>query len=323
MRRHGFTLVELMVTVLIVSIIGIYVGYSLSANERAYQAVDQTAESQQNLRAVLDLMERDIRHAALMMPEAASACGVDRDGGPDTLYLADGSVIDPDDDTSEYPGVEVTAGVVALNTVTFTVDSMVVEVGAPVRAAVDTDGDGTNDSDFRPNGGIIFFDPDLPTRGVACGHITTLNAAAKTMQVEVAAIFDTGGPVITNLRAVPANEYRIVGTDLQWNGTVLAGNIEDLQTAWVFDLDDDNVVDANEIHGDGNGPDYDSAAQNAALLRELDVNLVARSRLPDETFTRGIPQALENRDGSGFVNDGYRRRVVTARVRLRNLGLRS
>lgn len=316
MRRCGFTLVELVVTVLIVSIIGIYVGYSLSANERAYQAVDQTAEAQQNLRAVLDLVERDIRHAALMMPEAASACGVDRDGGPDTLYLADGSAIDPGDDTAEYPGVQVTAGVVALGTVTFTVDSMVVEVGAPVRAAVDTDADGTNDSDFRPEGGVIFFDAETPGSGVACGRITSVNAAARQMTVAVTSGFDGSIPVILDLRAVPANEYRIDGMDFEWNGVVLASHIEDFQVAWTFD--------SGAIYGDEGGTEYQSSgAENAADLRELRVNLVARSRLPDETFTRGRPQALENRDGSGFVNDGYRRRVITSRVRLRNLGLRS
>ena len=54
-RRHGFTLVELMLVAVLVSLIAVYIGQALAANERAYQAVDQTSESQQHLRALLDL----------------------------------------------------------------------------------------------------------------------------------------------------------------------------------------------------------------------------------------------------------------------------
>ena len=58
-------------------------------------------------------------------------------------------------------------------------------------------------------------------------------------------------------------------------------------------------------------------------LRELRINLISRTRLEDDEFTRGMPQALENRNAAGFVNDGYRRRVLVSSVRLRNLGMRS
>ena len=66
------------------------------------------------------------------------------------------------------------------------------------------------------------------------------------------------------------------------------------------------------------GNDYERADD----LRELRINLVARSRLQDDEFTRGRPQALENRNPAGFVNDGYRRRVLSSRIRLRNVGMR-
>ena len=50
-RRQGFTLVELMTVMVIVGLISIFVGQLLIFNDRAYQTVDQTSESQQNLRA--------------------------------------------------------------------------------------------------------------------------------------------------------------------------------------------------------------------------------------------------------------------------------
>ena len=62
--------------------------------------------------------------------------------------------------------------------------------------------------------------------------------------------------------------------------------------------------------------------EDHADLRELRVWIVARTRLEDDEFTRGRPQAVENRDGTGFVNDGFRRRVMRSQIRLRNVGTR-
>jgi prepilin-type N-terminal cleavage/methylation domain-containing protein len=326
MRQQGFTLIELLLVSVLIGMIAIYTGQALSANERAYQAVDQTAESQQHLRALLDLVERDIRHAALLMPESASACGIDSTTGPDTLYLADGSAIDPQDDTGEYSGPSVISGVVAAGTITFGLSSLVVESSPPVRAAYDIDGDGTNDSDFRDEGGMILYEPGNPERGTTCGHITNVDVANSQITVVLKGFINGGtGPFV----AVPANEYRVTGTDLEWNGIVLAGNIEDFQVAWIFDTDGDNVIDADETFGAQGTTVYNSTGatpgtthEDHADLREVEVAIVARTRLEDDEFTRGRPQAMQNRDGTAFVNDGFRRRVMLSRVRMRNVGTR-
>ena len=301
-------------------------GQALSANERAYQAVDQTAESQQHLRALLDLVERDIRHTGLLMPESASGCGIDSTSAPDTLYLADGSAIDPLDDTAEYSGASITAGGVGAGTVTLTLSSLIIETAPPVRGAYDIDGNNVNDSDFRDEGGVIIFEPANPQLGTTCGHITNVNVGASQITVVLKGGINGGaGPY----EAVPANEYRIVGADLQWNGIVLAGNIEDFQVAWIFDTNDDHIVDADETFGANGGTVYASTGatpgtthEDHADLREVRVSIVARTRLEDDEFTRGRPQAMENRNGGAFVNDGFRRRVMMTQIRLRNVGTR-
>jgi hypothetical protein len=48
-----------------------------------------------------------------------------------------------------------------------------------------------------------------------------------------------------------------------------------------------------------------------------------RSRQEDAHFTGGLPQELENRSfGGSPPSDGFRRRVHTSRLMLRNLGSR-
>jgi hypothetical protein len=53
------------------------------------------------------------------------------------------------------------------------------------------------------------------------------------------------------------------------------------------------------------------------------VNLVTRTRSEDREWTQGRLQATENRAAAGVGSDGFRRRVHTSTVMLRNLGARS
>jgi len=117
---------------------------------------------------------------------------------------------------------------------------------------------------------------------------------------------------------VPAIEYRINQSSLLRNGFLLAREIEDLQIAYLFDFNDDNVIAGNEVRGDQGGTDYVASAQSIADLREVRINFVARTRQEDPTFPTGQFIATENRDPIN-VNDGFRRRVHTSLIMPRNL----
>ncbi|PWG73837.1 hypothetical protein DF186_20995, partial [Enterococcus hirae] len=59
------------------------------------------------------------------------------------------------------------------------------------------------------------------------------------------------------LIVVPAVEYQVTANGLSRNGSLLAADVEDMQIAYLFDFDDDNVLDAGEERGI-TGDDYDS-----------------------------------------------------------------
>jgi type IV pilus assembly protein PilW len=71
----GFTLVEIMVSLVISSFVvaGIYSVYTIQ--QRSYKAQEQVAELQQVLRSALDFMTRDIRMAGY---DPAGTCGVNK-----------------------------------------------------------------------------------------------------------------------------------------------------------------------------------------------------------------------------------------------------
>ena len=324
-RRGGFTLIEMLTVVAIFGVVAIYVGRILTVNERAYHTVENTSESQQNLRVFGELIEDDLRHAGMMVSRDNAVCGVDSTTAPDLLYVSDAAAIDPQDDFDPYDGVVISGGPLNLNTngtaQTLTLSSLVIEPSPPSRPAYDTDNNGTLDSDFRLNGGVIVSDPANPNRGNACGRITAINLATPSITVVGVAAMASSG---TGLVAVPANEYRVVGTQLRWNNIALADGIEDFQVAYVFDFDGDNVIDTGGLSEERRGyaglTAYTSLEKPANQMRELEVGLVSRSRLTDTTFS-GRPQALLNRTAITTA-DGYRRRTLQTRVVLRNLATR-
>jgi len=71
--NKGFTLIELMITILVFSVIIAAVYASHISQQRTYHAQDQVAEMQQNLRAAFSLMTSDIRMAGYDPLGTASA----------------------------------------------------------------------------------------------------------------------------------------------------------------------------------------------------------------------------------------------------------
>jgi prepilin-type N-terminal cleavage/methylation domain-containing protein len=318
-RREGFTLIELLVVAAVMGIAVIYMFETLTAGNRAYTVLDQVAETQQNMRAVADLIERDIRHAGMMVPMGAALCGVDNTASPDVLYVSDAEAIDPGDDIMPYEGARLTgaAGNVSGTSVTIGLDSLVLEP-SPSRPAYDTNGDGTSDSDFRVGGGVIVMDANDPSRGTACGTIGAVNLASSSITIDPvrAAPLGTAGGA-TSLVAVPAHEYRIAGDNLYRDGLLLAQGVEDLQLAYFLDANDNNQVDSGEMSGVAAGSDqYTSGGTDISDLREVRMNLVVRTRAEDEDFT-GRPQAKENR--AAGADDGFRRRAYTTTIMVRNM----
>jgi prepilin-type N-terminal cleavage/methylation domain-containing protein len=326
--RAGFTLIEMLTVVAIFGIVAIYVGRILNVNEMAYHTVENTSESQQNLRVFGEMVEDQLRHAGMMVQRDAAVCGVDNTNAPDVLYVSDAGAIDPDNgagvDSTPYTGALVTAPVGTTNlnagaSVTLTLSSLIIEPSPPSRPAYDTDGDGTADSDFRENAGVIIYDTANAARGNACGVITNVDVGANTITVTGTAAMAVGAG--TALRAVPANEYRVSGTQLLWNGIELADGIEDFQVAYIFDFPvQNNLVESAEMRGFDGATAYASSALAPNEMRELEFGIVSRSRLPDPAFS-GQPQALLNRVPVTTA-DRYRRRTYQSHVLLRNLATR-
>jgi hypothetical protein len=303
-----------------VGIAVIYMLEGVTTSNRTYIMLDQVTESQQNLRAVAALLEHDLRHAGMMVPPAGAVCGVDDTTGPDVLYVSDADAIDPQDDLMSYEGALVTTAITNVTGTSVLLDlaSLVLEPSPPSRPAYDTNGDGTNDSDFRVGAGVIVVDVNDPARGTVCGRIRTVNVGGSAILVDPIAAGPLGsasGPV--RLVAVPAHEYRIAnGDQLLRDGLLLAKGVEDLQLAYFFDVDGDGEVGAGEMRGATAADGYDPQGRDVRELRRVRFNLVARTRSEEEGFT-GRFQATENRVAG--VDDGFRRRVYTNTLLPRNM----
>jgi type IV pilus assembly protein PilW len=318
---RGFTLIEMLIAMAVLGVIAVYLLETFTVNNRNYVALDQTIEAQQNMRAIADLIERDVRHAGFMVPEAASICGIDSTSGPDTLYVSDYEAIDPGDDIVSYSGARITSGAGNVTTggvMTLPLDSVIIEPPSPSRAAYDTNNDGTNDSDFQRNAGVIVLDSNDPGRGVACGQVRSVDAANDRIAVEI--LSGTLGTLTgaADLVVVPAVEYRVAGGVLFRNGLRLARGVEDFQVAYLFDLDGNGTITSSEKRGEAGGPAYVANSQSVEDLRQVRINFVSRTRIEDPRFNAGSFQALENRTAIAG-NDGYRRRVYTSTIMPRNL----
>ena len=186
MRKSGFTIIELLVATALVGVILVFTLEIFTVNNRSYTRIDSVVGTQQAMRVIASVLERDIRHTGMMVPEAASLCVIDSDTAADRVYVTDHTAVDHLASTQPFAGADITsAGTqVSAGTATFSLDDVILE-GAASGAAYDIDGNGTNDSDFRVGGGVIIFDTSNPARGTSCGPVTAVDFANDTVTVNI------------------------------------------------------------------------------------------------------------------------------------------
>jgi len=316
--KAGFTLIEFMVAIGLLSVLMIGVASSFTFQQRTYVVVDQVAEAKQNVRVVADLIERELRNAGYMIPSGGAVCGVDDDTGPDRIYISNAAAV-------------VAMGSLPTTLLTTPLGAVIGNAPAGGLSAgsqtlnLDTDDlDGIGGGDFAVGSGVIVVDRNAGIDGVACGRVTGLPAGAMpTVPIQVDLEDGTGALTAgSELVAIPAIVYELVGDELRRNGVPIVDQVEDFQVAWFFDANGNSLVDPGEYIADEDGDNgYDAAALDASELREVRINVVLRTRDedPNESWQRGVGQALENRDPDSVPGaDGARRRVHTSTVRLRN-----
>ena len=329
MRNSGFTIIELLIASLMVAIVMVFTMETFTVNNRNYIKIDSVVDTQQSVRAIASILERDLRHAGMMVPEIVAACGIDNTTAPDLLYISDHTAVNPDDAIGTFDGARVQGTLSQVNAnpsnpplTTLTLDTLVMEPDTP-DPSYDTDGNGVNDSDFRVNGGVIVADLMKHDRGSACGIVTNVNLVTKSITIRIKTNALGNASAAYALVAVPALEYRIDSQKLYRNNLLLADGVEDLQLTYFLDANGDNEVTVGERKGEGTGTNqYVANLSDASELRWVRLNIVVRTRSEDDRFTRGLFQATENRVAITTA-DGFRRRVHTAIVRMRNVGDRA
>ncbi len=360
-RRAAFSLPEVMVSLAILGLVSVFLMEMLARQTTTYQVVDQVAEAQTNLRVITGLAERELRVTGFMVPEGAAVCAVDRTNGPDILVVTDAAAINPTNQTQNDLGADIQGGYdgTNLDNLTLVGDSTI--DGVPF---YDADGNGVQDTDFvdvpgmGQRGAIIVADRNNPGRGNSCGQIlaNSLNIGATTSTIQIDYDFGLAGvgslPLAAlgagsnpaNLVAIPATVYMVnAANQLTRNGVILAEDVEDMQLALFFDVDDDGVVDGDpqpapqqppfisDVEYPGSiagGVQYQSGSWDHSTLREIRMSIVIRTRAQD-TAAQEDPSlavntfiAMENRIPPAQPPDGFRRRVLTMTVQPRNIGLR-
>lgn len=316
-HRHpeaGFSLIEVMAALVILSIAMTAVFATFTAQQQSFTVQSRVAEMQQNLRQAVEYMSRDIRMAGygvpdnVLIPPGIIAAGVnsirslyakDNTTGPDQIYV----LYRFDMDDNQKPNS--TNGGVPSNASTVTLDNSV------------------DYSHFLPTGGELVLVTDTTT-----ADLYETSAAAGTMltfgggyayNAGHTRSYPVGPPAVTVSKARFVRYYIDSATDPahpmlmvdRMGGAApqpLADDIEDMQLAYGLDTNADGIVDS-----------WTASPTTPSQIRQVRLQFIARTRLPEAGWVETRP-ALGNRTDVA-TPDGYRRRTYDIVIDVRNSGV--
>jgi len=287
-NRKGFTLVELLIVMVIAGVVLAAVFQMYNFQQKNAVVQEQVTDLQQNLRASMYLMERDIRMAGYD-PLASHNFGFtyagfrDLNDNPDSGTATGRSAIAF---TSDLNGNGVIDGD---ETISYAMYDF---------AATDNNLDLMRD-DGRDQNGVIQA-PGVDTRQLLAENIAAVGFAYA---------FDSDGDNQLDTYASGAGNQVIWAIDSDNNGTLDAN----------LDTNNDGVIDQNDL---GAGGVIDGQAIFPVALdkiRAVRIWLLAKAPNPDTAYadqnTWVVGRQVIN------TNDNFRRRVLDATVQCRNMGL--
>jgi type IV pilus assembly protein PilW len=283
----GFTLVELMVAMAagLIVMIAIYVAYE--NHSRSHVTQQLVVEMQQNARAAMNLMKREIR---MMGYDPAATDGVDNE--------------DPDDGQIDAADIDESAGSGVLiaeeNRIQFTADFSYSSATADVTLP---DLLGTNENllytlagnQLQRNGQIVAYD---------------IEAVGFAYAFDIDTDDDESLDVSEGVLVPGANENIIWATDT---------NLGDNKLDTYLDTNDDGVIDENDTEGGAGMLGH----VDIDRIRAVRIWLLARTRQPIKGYTDNrtyVVGPTHRGPADGDWDPRYKRVLLTTTIYCRNMG---
>lgn len=346
-NNKGFSLVELLVAMVLATIVGMAGYVVFSSSNWSYKVQEDVSETQQNLRVAMDRLAKDIRMAGFGLPETPSltfnglaGTFIGQAGGSVTLTspitVSANSTINPD--TITILGIGFQAGTLSIGANIDCNDSGTGKIC--LNSVASTNNFFTGEVvpyTYQPNRRYISLNGTTFIE-LANAQIEADRSAGK-LALGTPATLDRDYQDGTPVYIIQAVQYSISNTNLTSydvtnlrgsNGQTLAENIEDIQFAYGIDADDNGVIDDKDADNVYENTDYrfseagDAAIADPSTIIAVRSNIVARTRNQDTRTTTFTRQCLEDRSTDNTCTnaapDGYRRRVLTKVLRIRNPG---
>jgi type IV pilus assembly protein PilW len=323
--RSGFTLVEVLAAVAILTIAMAAVFSTFDFQQKSYTTQSRIAEMQQNLRLAEVYLDRDIRMAGYGIPSGGAPAGVtvpagllpsgtairtlfpvDSAAGPDSLYI----LYLYDMDTNQPPTTNTNIMLSGSGQVSVASISGFLAAGGELVLITDNV---TMDlfETSAAAGGVLTFGGGMnyntaahskfPAGGYGVGPPASTVAKARFLRYFIDNVTDPAHPILMVDRMMAGQAPQPVADD-----------IEDMQFRYGLDTTatPDGIVDT--------WVDNVTTAQ-IPLIRQVRIFLLARTRTQEKGWSE-IRPALGNR-AAGTTADGYKRRILDKIVYVRNSGL--
>ena len=289
-KQHGFTLVELMVVVAIFFFIIAAVFDAYLSQYHASVIQERVSETQQNARIAMDFLSKEIRMAGFAMPA--------------TVVNGFSNAITPAINNDATSGNNVLDGTDQITVITgYRQISTLASAANQGATTITINGNGNNfDTDKKK---YVCIDAATSEDNY---EVTGATSNSLTLSPGLTRNYEQGAVVlmvkaitysINDAWALTRNENTGGGAQ------TLVPNIEDLQFA--YQLADGTWSNAPATPGD---------------IRAVRINVLARTQREDQDWKRsrnGRRPAIEDHAAAG-ATDGFRRRLLTSVVQIRNLG---